>query len=67
MDDDVTELIRQLCTRAGIIMEDASATAIVIGGLTADELSEVVKVVHQEIIRANSVLAAAAALLGLTA
>lgn len=28
MDDDTRDLIRQLCTRAGMIMEDASAIAV---------------------------------------
>jgi hypothetical protein len=28
MDEDTRDLIRQLCTRAGMIMEDASAMAI---------------------------------------
>ena len=28
MDDDVADLIRQLCTRAGMIMEDASPIAL---------------------------------------
>jgi threonine synthase len=28
MDEDTRELIRRLCTRAGMIMEDASAVAV---------------------------------------
>ena len=29
MDDDTIELVRQLCTRIGMIMEDASSEALV--------------------------------------
>lgn len=37
MDDDTDNLIAQLCTRIGMIMEDASPMAIGIGAVTAAE------------------------------
>jgi len=37
MDDDTDNLIAQLCTRIGMIMEDASPVAIGIGAITAAE------------------------------
>ena len=43
MDDDAIALVRQLCTQAGVIMEDASARAVLVGGLGAGELAEVVR------------------------
>jgi hypothetical protein len=42
MDDDAAGLVRQLCTRAGMIMEDASATAILVGGAMPAELLVIV-------------------------
>lgn len=36
MDDDDAELIVRLCTRAGMIMEDASVLALDRSGLSAD-------------------------------
>lgn len=65
MDDDIADLIRTLCTRSGMIMEDASATAILVGGLTGDQLSRAVKHVQREIAHANAIIAAAAALTGM--
>ena len=40
MDEDDRKLIVRLCTRAGIMMEDASALAIGTAGLGIPELSE---------------------------
>ena len=37
MDDDTDNLIAQLCTRIGMIMEDASPVAIGFGAMTAAE------------------------------
>lgn len=37
MDDDTDNLIAQLCTRIGMIMEDASPVAIGIGAMTVAE------------------------------
>ena len=38
MDDDQLDLARQLSTRAGMIMEDASVVAILVARLSPDEL-----------------------------
>lgn len=38
MDDDTRDLITQLCTRAGMTMEDTSVIALTIGTLPDDEL-----------------------------
>ena len=38
---DIDDLIDQLCTAAGIIMEDASAIAIVQGGDRADRIRQI--------------------------
>ncbi|MEO7247507.1 MAG: hypothetical protein ABIW31_03555 [Novosphingobium sp.] len=37
MDDDTNELIAQLCTRIGMIMEDDSVAALTMGGLADQE------------------------------
>ncbi len=37
------DLIEQLCTAAGIIMEDASPSAIVRGGNRADRIRQIAK------------------------
>jgi hypothetical protein len=36
MDDDTSDLIAQLCTRIGMIMEDASVTALTVPRSTGD-------------------------------
>lgn len=42
MDDDSNELATQLCTRIGMIMEDASVTALTIGGTTGPARSDAI-------------------------
>ena len=37
MDDETTEIVAQLCTRIGMIMEDTSSIALMIGGLSQEE------------------------------
>lgn len=37
MDDDTTEIIVPLCTRIGMIMEDACVMALTIGGLASED------------------------------
>ena len=63
MDDDAIALVRQLCTQAGMIMEDASARAVLVGGLGAGELAEVVRVTRQELAGALAIVDAAAVIL----
>ena len=43
MDEDDRKLIVRLCTKAGCLMEDASAVAIGTAGLRDPELSDVVR------------------------
>ena len=43
MDEDDRKLVVRLCTRAGMMMEDASAVAIGTAGLRDPELSDVVR------------------------
>ena len=65
MDDDVIALVRQLCTRAGMIMEDVSASAILAGNLDAAGLASVVEWVHQDLMRAQPLVDGAGAMMGL--
>ena len=58
------DLVRQLCTQAGMIMEDMSAKAVMLGGLDAEALGAVVREGRQEMDRASALLAGAAALIG---
>ncbi len=62
MDDDTTDLVRQLCTRAGMIMEDASAVAILVGGKTPIELRSIIAELQTLAEQVNAVLAAAKAM-----
>lgn len=51
MDDDTSDLIVQLCTRIGMIMEDVSPVALMIAGMNAAEreaaLAELGRVIEQ--------------------
>ena len=60
MDDDTIELIQQLCTRVGMIMEDASPVALITE--PADDLSEKVEALRRATSRASALVAAADAL-----
>jgi hypothetical protein len=62
MDEDRLDLIRKLSTQAGMIFEDASVKALVIGGCSAEELHAVVSEVRDMAERASVMLAAAEAL-----
>ena len=42
MDEHTNELIAQLCTRIGMIMEDASVMALTVGGLTVKERDDAI-------------------------
>ena len=59
MDDNAIALVRQLCTRAGMIMEDASASAIQIGNLGSEGLARVVQLTCEDLTRALKLAEAA--------
>jgi hypothetical protein len=60
MDDDTIELIRQLCTRIGMIMEDASVSALVSG--SGDDPASKVASLRLAVEQAAALVAAAQAL-----
>jgi hypothetical protein len=43
MDEDNLQLVRQLCTRAGMLMEDMHARAVLIGSLSVQDLAEITR------------------------
>ncbi len=63
MDDDTADLVRQLCTRAGMIMEDASTIAILVGGKSPSELRYIVDELEIQSGRVVSIVAATSALI----
>ena len=63
MDEDQLDLVRKLCTQAGMIMEDMSARTVLVGGLDGDALRAVVREARHEMGRASDLLDAAAALI----
>lgn len=67
MDEDDTDLARQLCTRAGMIMEDTSATAILIGDEDSNDLRLIIADMEHQSNRFNALLAAAKVLLSKSA
>ena len=62
MDDDTSELIAQLCTRIGMIMEDASVVALTVGGLTVKERDDAIAALEAAAERISALVAAAKAL-----
>lgn len=64
MDPDRLALAKALSTQAGMLFEDASAEAILVGNLTAGELGATLDGVRDMHVRAGVFLKAAAALLG---
>jgi len=62
-DQDLIDLIRQLCTRAGMTLEDASAQVIEVGRANRRQLRSVVSSVRTQVARTDLLLAAAMALL----
>ena len=62
MNGDTIRLVRDLCARAGMIMEDASATAVLNGKLDDTSLRLLVAQVANELGKAMSLIAAASAL-----
>jgi hypothetical protein len=63
VDDDTADLVRLLCTRAGMIMEDASSAAILIGGKAPAEMLVMIKELQLQTMRSAALLAAARAML----
>ena len=65
MDDDVIALVRQLYTRAGIIMEDVSAAAILVGTQDTETLARVVQQTRKDLGRALTLAEAAGVMMDL--
>lgn len=63
MDDATLDLVRQLSTRAEMILEDASAAAILAGELPALELAEQITQIVADLTRAMAIARAAQQLL----
>ncbi|CAM3102143.1 hypothetical protein SPAN111604_03705 [Sphingomonas antarctica] len=64
MDADTIRLVRELCARAGMIMEDASATAVLTGKLDDGAVRLLVAQVSDELSKASTLVAAAKMLAG---
>lgn len=64
MDDETADLVRQLCTRAGMIMEDATTVVIFVGGKTPAELRSTVGELQILSDRVAAILAAARVITG---
>lgn len=62
MDEDHLDLTRQLSTRAGMMMEDASAVAILVARLSPDELRAAIAQARTMTARAITLLDAASTL-----
>ncbi len=62
MDDDLADLMRQLLTRAGMIMEDASTVAVLTGSKPPDELRSICQSLQAQVQTITALLAAAATL-----
>lgn len=63
MDDDDHDLIAQLCTRIGMIMEDASPTALSIGAMDQARRRAAIAELSAAAAKISSLLAAAQTLL----
>jgi hypothetical protein len=64
MDDDSADLIRQLCTRAGMIMEDLSVEALTISGIDQVAISARLAVLADGAKAISALVAAASVLSG---
>lgn len=64
MDDDVVDLIRTLCTRAGMIMEDASVEALLMPAADPQALSAKLDQLADAAKAISAIVAAARALNG---
>ena len=63
MDEDQIRLVRELCTQAGMIMEDTSALAILVGSLDPAGLASVIELVRRELTRALALTDGAGAMM----
>ncbi len=63
MDDHTDDLIAQLCTRIGMIMEDASVIALTVGGKSPSDRLDVIDELDDAAKRINALVAAVRALL----
>lgn len=63
MDEDTLDLVRQLSTRAGMILEDTSAVAVLVGNLSAPEIAERLAQIAADLTRAMTIVRAAEQLL----
>lgn len=63
MDENIDDLIVQLCTRIGMIMEDASVTALIVGGMLPSDRLNVIEELEGAAKRIDALVAAARALL----
>ena len=63
MDDDTRELIDLLCTRAGMVMEDASVTALTVAGMDQEEHKIALAELGVAANRINAIVEAATSLL----
>ncbi len=62
MDDDASDLVAQLCTRIGMIMEDVSPVALSVAGVDAEERKAALAGLDQAIGQLGSLIDAAKAL-----
>lgn len=63
MDTAQHELIWRLCTEAGVIFEDASATAVLIRRVPSGDLAATIRELRAMTYRAETMLAAASSLI----
>ena len=59
MEDDTRDLIVQLCTRVGMIMEDASVVALTIGGLASEDRQTALEEIRKAAERISALVEAA--------
>lgn len=59
MDDDTADLIRKLCTRAGMIMEDASVEALIMPVIDASSIDAKLALLADAAYAISAIVAAA--------
>ena len=62
MDDDIVDLIRVLCTRAGMIMEDASVDALIMSPGNPDSINAKLERLADAALAISAIINAAQAL-----
>ena len=63
MDEDTRDLVRKLCTRAGMIMEDASLVAVTMPGGDDAAMAKAIELLARDAAAIIDLVSAAAALL----